>query len=88
MSYNDHIDALINLLVEHPQNQRAANLHLSGYKMITSFDACEIFNRCPCLDIIFVYFRRQDGCDLNACFQRLAMNCKPSLALTPWPRRR
>lgn len=69
-----HIERLLSRLTKNKAGERTADLIIGEYDMITSFDARDIFNLQPEIDIIFVYFQRCGSRELNVCFQRAAFD--------------
>lgn len=77
MTILPHIEKLLARLSLDEKHPRSYNLTLSGYQMITTCDAVAMFNARPEMDILFVYFRKIDGRELNVGFQRCFLACKP-----------
>ena len=72
-----HVDKLIASLTPHERQNDAASLRLNSHEMITSGDAHDIFDALPYLNVIFVYFPGLRRENLNVCFQRCFLQCKP-----------
>lgn len=60
---------------------RAGNMRLPATEMITSIEARDIFDLRPDLDFLFIFFSAGAArANLNVCFQRCALNCRPICA--------
>ena len=71
-TYTAQMLSRVMLNEKHP---RAGDVTLSEFAFITTADAIGIFDARPDLDILFVYFKRDSGRELNACFQRCFLQC-------------